>query len=191
MVLRRVELPIVGRCPVDVELRPDAHGRSWCEHCSEPVHLLSGMREHEVRALVAAHAGRSLCVAYRVRDDGTIALRSEPARAWLAPALAGLAACAPTRDATTTPVEEPPAQTQGCPLPPPTPAAPAASSGENVFVANFRIDPEQPLVRGMIVLDRTDHHRADRSDRLEWIPTKKLWKDFVARVRARRASPAK
>jgi len=190
MVLRRVELPVVRRCPVDVELRADVGGRAWCEHCREPVHVLAGMREHEVRALLAAHEGRSLCVEYRAREDGTIALRPEPARAWLAPALAGLAACAPMRGATT-PVDAPQAQTSGCPLPQPTPAATPQSSDEIVFVANFRIDPDDEFRRGMIVLDRTDHHRPDRSDRLEWIPTAKLWKDFIARVRARRASPAR
>ena len=190
MVLRRVELPVVRRCPVDVELRADATGRAWCEHCREPVHVLAGMREHEVRALMAAHEGRPFCVEYRARDDGTIALRPEPARTWLAPALAGLAACAPMR-AGTTPVEAPQAQTSGCPLPAPTPSTTQQSGDEIVFVANFRIDPEDEFRRGMMVIGRTDHHRADRSDRLEWIPTKKLWKDFVARVRARRASAAK
>ncbi|HWB76310.1 MAG TPA: hypothetical protein VG755_15170 [Nannocystaceae bacterium] len=189
MVLRRRELPIVGRCPIDAELRADAGGRAWCEHCRAPVHVLAGMREREVRALLAAHEGRSLCVEYRARADGSIALRPEPARAWLAPALAGLAACGHARGATM-PVEAPQAQATGCPPPAPAPA-PAASSDEVVFVANFRIDPQDEFRRGMIVIDRTDHHRSDRSDRLEWIPTKKLWKDFVARVRARRASAAK
>jgi hypothetical protein len=189
VVLRRVELPIVGRCPVDVELRPDAHGRSWCEHCDEPVHALSGMREHEVRALVAAHAGRSLCVEYRVRADGTIALRSEPARAWLAPALAGLAACGPV-DSTTTPDDGIVVPAAGCPLHPTPSLETTMRSGEQVVRIDFHIDEGPQVFRGMVVgID--SHHRADRSDRLEWIPTKKLWKDFVARVRARHARAAR
>lgn len=190
VTLRRIDLPIVSACPAELELQPDADGRSWCERCAKPVHVLGSLREHEVRSLLAAHAGRSLCVEYRARKDGTIVLRRDAARAWLATTLVGLAACSTASSTTTTAVPDDATATtrEGCPLP----AAPAAETqaslpGERVMVANFRID-ERPPLRGMIVLDGVDdNHRADRSDRLEWIPTKTLWRQFVARVRARRA----
>jgi len=185
VTLRRIDLPIARTCPAELDLQPDAQGRSWCESCAQPVHVLASLREHEVRTLLAAHAGRSLCVEYRARSDGTIAVRPDAARPWLATALAGLAACsAPSGSATVTPDET--TTSEGCPLPP---AEPVASSlhGERVVTANFRISEEE-LLRGMIVLDgNDDNHRPDRSDRLEWIPTKTLWKELVARVRARRA----
>ena len=197
MPLRRVDLPIAGPCPVGVELHPDGSGRSWCERCSKPVHVLAHLRESEVRALLAAHEGRELCVEYRVRPDDSIALRPAPARPLLAAALVGAAACAPLPASPSAMPDETAASdpAQGCPLR--EPAAPARETttrtngaGETVVRVNFVIDPdEHPMVRGMLI-GRSDHHRPDRSDRLEWTPTKKLWGDFVARVRERRAARA-
>src|SRR5262245_47687989 len=87
MGLRSTDLPIVRACPLD------AAPEGWCDHCSHRVHALSSMREHEVRALLQAHRGQKLCVAYLVRRDGTLVLAREPARAWLAPLLATATAC--------------------------------------------------------------------------------------------------
>jgi hypothetical protein len=177
-----MHLPIVRRCPAHVELRPDPQGRTYCDHCSTHVQLLSEMRERDARAWLAAHEGQQVCVGYRVRRDGSIAFRRDSARPWLAPALAGVTACAP--QVQTAMPDEAVITGEGCPLPGGN--VTTAASSATVVRVDFRIDPNDEVRMGMIVgID--DHHRPDRSDRLEWIPTKKLWKDFIARVRARRA----
>ncbi len=99
MVLHRRQLPVIGPCNQAPELRDGGHGRAHCDHCDKPVHLLSTMREREIRSLLAAHAGAAICVQYLARRDGTLVSRPAPAAGLLAPALAGLAACAPHLEA--------------------------------------------------------------------------------------------
>lgn len=140
------------------------------------------MREDEVHALLHAHAGESICISYRTRSDGSIATRSEPARRWLAPALAGLAACSTPR-ASTSPDDAAASATSGSTLPAATVQPPGAPQPAKPFEVrvNFAVDPHQSMVRGSYPVP------ARRHDRLHWIPTETLWNEFVARVRARRA----
>lgn len=70
------KLPIVRSCPLDGVLPGDRGAQATidCTHCAAPVYDLGRRSEREVRRLLAAHVGRSLCVQYRVRPDGDIAV---------------------------------------------------------------------------------------------------------------------
>jgi hypothetical protein len=70
------KLPIVRSCPVGGVLPNDTGVQATidCTHCAAPVYDLTRRSEREVRRLLAAHVGRSICVQYRVRPDGDIAV---------------------------------------------------------------------------------------------------------------------
>jgi hypothetical protein len=87
-------LPIVEPCSGRVSLEGRDRAHLWCATCSKPVHDLSAMRTREVRALLVRNAGRSICVQYRMRCDGTIAIRPDPSPGWFAAATVALAGCA-------------------------------------------------------------------------------------------------
>ena len=89
MALSRRQLTILRPCQVFTP----SPGRSFCGECREHVHDLSAMREREAERFLAAHADEPLCIAYRLRADGTVIFRA-PARPIATAVLAlGLAAC--------------------------------------------------------------------------------------------------
>jgi hypothetical protein len=67
-------LPITGPCPIDLDAIGFDRGakEAHCAHCDKSVHNLSNMSREEARAFLKANAGRTLCVSYRRRQDGTI-----------------------------------------------------------------------------------------------------------------------
>lgn len=233
MPLHRDRLPVIGPCPSGVELAARGRGRAWCEQCSKPVLRLGEMTEPEVRALLAQHDGERICVEYRTRADGIIALRPEPAspRPLLAAALAGLAACtghgevspstwpeaestrpfdlayAPVVDAATAPVAPADVEalriadedtiepgnasdadaTADAPCDPHGQAADEADADEQDprLVAGATVSRGAVLVQTHVATIEPQYRR---SDRLEYVPTKTLWREFVERVRVRRAA---
>lgn len=216
MPLLARSLPVVDRCPGEVTLRAEGRGRSWCEHCTKPVHMLSELRLSEIRVLLAANVGRTICVSYRSDVDGVIATRREPARPMLAAALAGVAACTGYAE----PAEPiAPEEALGSPIDgPAVPEAvqlderveptepvgvdvdPGSAESEGPATTAAQAPPPSPLARG----PETDLNETRgalvvyatlsrislverRSDRLEFTPTKHLVKQARARWRAWRA----
>lgn len=90
-------LPLAYRCTGFVGRPAEARAPAWCDRCSQPVHDLSRRTAAEVDALIHAHAGRRLCVAYRVRRDGEVVLRRGGAGVVAAAVAAAALACAPYR----------------------------------------------------------------------------------------------
>lgn len=92
--VHRQSLPIAAPCQV---FRPQT-GRTFCGQCQTHVHDLSALTPAQAEALLAANAGRTLCVAYRTDATGTLVHRAKPRRFALAAAVLGsalaLAACA-------------------------------------------------------------------------------------------------
>jgi hypothetical protein len=125
MSLAARRLPIVQRCPDRNAVRRTGEARLWCEGCATAVHDLSAMRESEARRLLAQNVGRSICVAYRVRPDGTIDVRPDPPRRRLvAAAAAVLTACAGHLEEDELSSPEDCADAIGCPNPDMAPAIP-------------------------------------------------------------------
>lgn len=165
-------------------MEPDATGRAWCEGCSKTVHVLGRMREREVKALLAAHRGETICVEYRVDDRGMVVFRRESASRHLATALVGLAACstAPVGEEVVSPAAVVAAAEHE------SPADVSTTAKGTVVRVDSAIDPQPTLHRGGIVLELDPWHRSDRPDRLVYAPTKTLWRDMIERWRARRAA---
>lgn len=93
MITRR-QLPILSACQQFVGRSATDDEPAYCTNCSKHVHDLSRMKEREVIGLLARHLGERVCISYRSRADGTIALRATPSRfapVALAVALAGCA----------------------------------------------------------------------------------------------------
>ncbi len=236
-VLRR-HLPLAHRCEGFVPAPGSAGDGGFCERCQQPVHDVSAMRESDLRRLLAAHAGTTVCLAYRADARGRVLLRPEPAAVGQPLAVGALAsllaACAGHAGELASPGVgcrdqdgyavscpewsdpqvlsvpddlaarrgEPPAG-EGCPVrshgpegeaplapaapteaPEPDPiasaspddavaspaedAAPGAQPSSAHFRANFSIDPEQAVLRGIVVA-------SEASGRLSFVPTKTLW----------------
>jgi hypothetical protein len=186
-------LPIASSCTERVRLASGTDARAWCDHCAKPVHLLSDLRESEVRALIAAHAGKTLCVEYRTREDGTIVTRPPPSRTGLATALAGLAAWSPAAGVVDAPADQAIAtpSSEQTDAPPRTPEPSSTVQDEAVIIVNFRLTDGCRRNRGAVVVGHADPwHRSDRADRLVWVPTRTLWRQMIERWRARRAARA-
>lgn len=99
MAVHRRQLPLAYQCKGFVPAPGSTGDGGFCERCQRQVHDVSAMRESELRRLLAAHAGGTVCLAYRVDDHGRVRLRPEPARAQWQPLGVGalallLAACA-------------------------------------------------------------------------------------------------
>lgn len=101
------QLPLAHRCTRFVGRPADTCSPAYCDRCQQPVHDLSRRTHAEVVALVRAHAGRRLCVAYRVREDGVLVLRRARRVAPAVMVAATLLGCAPYR------IDEP-ASGDGC-----------------------------------------------------------------------------
>lgn len=84
MAIPARRLPIVGPCPHRASVVPTGAARLWCSGCETVVHDLGAMREREVRRLLARNVGRSICVTYRARSDGSVAMMPERAPRWIA-----------------------------------------------------------------------------------------------------------
>ncbi len=97
MAVHRRHLPLAYQCD-GFEPAPGSTGDGgFCEKCNKQVHDVSAMRESELRRLLAAHVGGTVCLAYRTDARGQVLLRPEPApmRPLAIGALASLlAACA-------------------------------------------------------------------------------------------------
>lgn len=78
-MLHRRQLPVISACDEFVGREATDHAPAHCTHCAKDVHDLSRLTEDEVIALIARRGG-DLCVSYRVRDDGSIELRSRRPR---------------------------------------------------------------------------------------------------------------
>ncbi|MBC8072019.1 MAG: hypothetical protein IAG13_27095 [Deltaproteobacteria bacterium] len=89
MGLHRRQLPIASPCERFEGTEATAEQAAFCTRCDKHVHDLSRLTEPEVVELLARHRDREVCVSYRTRADGTIALRKAPPR--LAPAAMALA----------------------------------------------------------------------------------------------------
>lgn len=96
MALAARRLPIVRGCPIRGALPGDTGAERTidCRHCGSPVHDLTRRSEREVRRLLAAHVGRSICVQYRVRANGDLVLRDTRSAVAAASVGALLTACA-------------------------------------------------------------------------------------------------
>ena len=99
MAVHRRQLPLAYPCKGFVPAPGSTGEGGFCERCQKEVHDVSAMRESELRRLLAAHAGGTVCLAYRTDAHGRVRLRPEPAPTPLHPLLAGtlallLAACA-------------------------------------------------------------------------------------------------
>lgn len=99
MAVHRRQLPLAYRCEGFVPAPGAAGEGGFCEQCQKQVHDVSAMRESELRRLLAAHAGGTVCLAYRFDASGRVRLRPEPTPALRQPLVIGalallLAACA-------------------------------------------------------------------------------------------------
>ncbi len=99
MAVHRRQLPLAYRCEGFVPAPGSTGEGGFCESCRKQVHDVSAMRESELRRLLAAHVGETICLAYRADAHGRVQLRPEPAAALLRPLALGalamlLAACA-------------------------------------------------------------------------------------------------
>ncbi len=94
MTLHRRQLPIASPCQAFEGTPASESTPAFCTRCDKHVHDLSRLTEPQVVELLARHVDERLCVSYRTRTDGTIALRRPPPR--LAPATfaLSLAGCA-------------------------------------------------------------------------------------------------
>jgi hypothetical protein len=95
MTIHRRQLPIASPCRSFEGRAATATSPAFCTRCDKPVHDLSRLTEREVVTLLARHRETGLCVSYRARKDGAIAMRTpQPpiAPAALALSLAGCAA---------------------------------------------------------------------------------------------------
>lgn len=245
MVVHRRHLPLAHRCEGFVPAPGSAGDGGFCERCQQPVHDVSAMRESDLRRLLAAHAGTTVCLAYRADARGRVLLRPEPAAVGQPLAVGALAsllaACAGhagelarpgdgCRDQDGYAVSCPewsdpqvlsvpddlavrrgePSPGEGCPVrshgseaeAPPAPAAPteapeptpdpiASASPDDVvaspavdaapgaqpssvhFRANFSIDPDQAIMRGIVIASEASGRMA--GGRLSFVPTKELW----------------
>ena len=93
-MIRSGALKIQRACPggADIDRK-----RSFCHTCDKAVHDLSTQTQAEVERLLAAHAGRELCVSYRVDARGEPVFKAEPAPRCVPPIVMALAlaACTP------------------------------------------------------------------------------------------------
>lgn len=99
MAVHRRQLPLAYQCEGFVPAPGSTGEGGFCERCRRQVHDVSAMRESELRRLLAAHAGGTVCLAYRTDARGRVQLRPEPAWARWQPLAVGalallLAACA-------------------------------------------------------------------------------------------------
>jgi hypothetical protein len=96
VAVHRRHLPLAYQCDGFVPAPGSSGDGGFCERCQERVHDVSTMRESELRRLLAAHAGGTVCLSYRTDARGQVLLRPEPAAVRLSVgALATLlAACA-------------------------------------------------------------------------------------------------
>jgi hypothetical protein len=91
--MRTIHLPVAEPCHERWDaMEPAAQGR-FCQRCTTAVHDVSGLTEPETAALLAANAGRSICVRYAHDAAGNIRHRRPAALAMVA--VAALAACTP------------------------------------------------------------------------------------------------
>lgn len=94
MGLHRRQLPIASPCERFEGTEATADRAAFCTRCDKHVHDLSRLTEPQVVDLLARNVGREVCVSYRTRPDGTIALRkpvSPMAPAAIALAMTGCA----------------------------------------------------------------------------------------------------
>lgn len=226
MTVFRRQLPLAYRCDGFVPAPGSTGEGGFCEQCRKQVHDVSAMRESELRRLLAAHAGGTVCLAYRVDDRGRVRLRPEPARAQWQPLALGalatlLAACSWLADETVIPGgycrdddgEEVPCvesfeheawsvpAAEGCPIRPTAPApapapaaltdpapggddaAPGAQPTSARFRANFKIDPDEQFLRGVVVV-------TGESIDPEFVPTATLWRQWRERRAERKRARA-
>jgi hypothetical protein len=92
--LHRRQLPIASPCERFEGTEATADRAAFCTRCDKHVHDLSRLTEPEVVDLLARHLGREVCVSYRARPDGTIALRKPASRVAPAAMALALAGCA-------------------------------------------------------------------------------------------------
>ncbi|GEM_PF-1107540 len=74
MSVQTEQLPITSPCPITLEREGISaqDKQMFCAHCTKDVHLLSNMRENEVRALLRDRAGDDICVSYAMQKNGSI-----------------------------------------------------------------------------------------------------------------------
>jgi hypothetical protein len=88
--VHRRTLPIAEPCQV---FRPTP-GHTFCSQCEKHVHDISAMTKREATRFLAANAGKTICIAYRARRDGSIVVRPDPRAVGVVSIALGLAACA-------------------------------------------------------------------------------------------------
>lgn len=213
MAVHRRQLPLAYHCDGFVPAPGSTGEGGFCERCQREVHDVSAMRESELRRLLAAHAGGTVCLAYRTNSRGRVQLRPEPAWTHWQPLALGalaslLAACSWLAEETVVPGgycrnddgEEVPCvesfeheawgvpAAEGCPLQPSAPvpapapvpvpvvddAAPGAQPTSARFRANFKVDPDEQFLRGVVVV-------TNGSIEHEFIPTATLWRQWRER----------
>jgi hypothetical protein len=76
MTILRRQLPITTPCRSFEGRAGTATSPAFCTRCAKPVHDLSQLTEREVVTLLARHRETGLCVSYRARADGAIAMRT-------------------------------------------------------------------------------------------------------------------
>lgn len=69
-------------------------GNTFCSQCEKHVHDISAMTEREASRFLAANVGKTICIAYRARKDGSILVKPEPRAIGVVLLALGLAACA-------------------------------------------------------------------------------------------------
>src|ERR1043165_9567421 len=94
MSLNRRQLPIASPCQEFVGRQATATEPAFCTRCEKSVHDLTRMTEAQVITLLAKNLGGRVCVSYRARADGAIALRPTPSRLAPAAIAVSLAGCA-------------------------------------------------------------------------------------------------
>jgi hypothetical protein len=94
MGLHRRQLPIASPCERFEGSEATADRAAFCTRCDKHVHDLSRMTEPEVVNLFARNHGHEICVSYRVRADGAVALRKPTPRLGPAAMALSLAGCA-------------------------------------------------------------------------------------------------
>jgi hypothetical protein len=92
--LHRRQLPIASPCERFEGTEASADRAAFCTRCDKHVHDLSRLSEPEVVNLLARHRDREICISYRARTDGTIALRKPAPRLAPAAMALSLAGCA-------------------------------------------------------------------------------------------------